>query len=75
PFYLILNVAVGGTWYFGGETPWSHCYTQGCDLKTAFWEGRGQWLPSWEEAGDKLAMQVDWIKVWQLDEMKLKQKT
>ncbi|KAJ3097535.1 hypothetical protein HDU97_004760 [Phlyctochytrium planicorne] len=61
-FYLILNVAVGGTGgYFPSGTPWS--LTSNTALRD-FWNARGQWLPSWK--GDDVAMKIDKVTVWEL---------
>jgi len=63
-FYVIFNVAVGGTnGYFPdgmGNKPWSDTSDNAPD---EFWNSVNQWLPSWK--GERAAMQVDWIKVWQ----------
>ncbi|XP_065350575.1 beta-1,3-glucan-binding protein-like [Cloeon dipterum] len=66
-FYLILNVAVGGTNYFPdgianpGGKPWSN--TSPTAFRD-FWEGRGQWEPTWQ--GDTTDMLVDYVRVWAL---------
>ncbi|KDR21213.1 beta-1,3-glucan-binding protein-like [Zootermopsis nevadensis] len=69
-FYLILNLAVGGVnGYFPdnadnpGGKPWSNNSPQ---ASTDFWNGRRQWLSSWQLGVDEdsAAMQVDYIKVW-----------
>ncbi|CAB3363618.1 Hypothetical predicted protein [Cloeon dipterum] len=67
-FYLILNVAVGGTNGFfpdgvanPGGKPWSNA------SPTAFkdfWEGKAQWEPTWQ--GDTTDMLVDYVRVWAL---------
>lgn len=61
-FYLIFNVAVGATGgYFpnDGTRPWKDDQYAMRD----FWNSRSQWLPSWH--GDDVAMQIDWVRVWQ----------
>jgi len=75
PFYLILNVAVGGAQagcpdpdLWGTSAQWcKDCWPHCQEPKTEFWEGRDQWYPSWIEAekADKLSLAVDWVKVWQ----------
>lgn len=68
-FYLILNVAVGGVnGYFpdsvpngDGRKPWSN---QDHNAPQKFWNGRGQWQPTWK--GDDAAMIVDSVRMWQL---------
>jgi hypothetical protein len=63
-FYLILNVAIGGTNGFFkdkvGNKPW------GDGSKTApkeFWDNKAQWLPTWG-AGDSRGMTVKSVKMW-----------
>lgn len=64
-----MNVAVGGTNGFfpdsvsngDGQKPWSNRDANGPEK---FWKGRGQWMPTWK--GDDAAMQVDSVKMWQL---------
>ncbi|KAI4190933.1 MAG: hypothetical protein L6R41_000452 [Letrouitia leprolyta] len=62
-FYLILNVAVGGTngWFKDGVAgkPW---VDQALDAKKSFWEARDQWYPTWEKHGE---MVVSNVKMWQ----------
>ncbi|MCJ1483495.1 hypothetical protein MMC06_003663 [Schaereria dolodes] len=62
-FYLILNVAVGGTngWFEDGKSgkPW---VDQSPTAKKDFWTARNQWLPTWQEAGQ---MVVKSVKIWQ----------
>jgi len=61
-FYLILNVAVGGTngWFADGDDgkPWvdrSHT------ARKDFWDKRDEWYPTWENAGEMLVRSV---KIW-----------
>jgi len=72
-FYILLNVAVGGTngyfpddWTNGnGPKPWTN------NSPTAFkdfWDARGNWYPTWkadENNGEGAAMQIKTIRVWQ----------
>jgi beta-glucanase (GH16 family) len=62
-FYLIMNVAVGGTAdYFPegvGGKPWNN---KDGHAVNSFWNARNQWLPTWH--GDDVAMQVDWVHVY-----------
>lgn len=66
-FYIIANVAVGGTAYFSddvtnpGGKPWSNNSPQAA---TDFWNGRGQWLPTWNFANTDRCMKIDYIRVW-----------
>jgi len=66
PFFIILNLAVGGTVsYFHKDNkptpPWDN---DGDPQKAMndFWKAKDQWLPSWKE--DETALQVDYIKIW-----------
>ncbi|MCJ1408295.1 hypothetical protein MMC19_002369 [Ptychographa xylographoides] len=62
-FYLILNVAVGGTngWFQDGINgkPW---VDQSPTAKKEFWDARNQWLPTWQQNGQ---MKVTSVKMWQ----------
>ncbi|PBP24414.1 glucan 1,3-beta-glucosidase [Diplocarpon rosae] len=64
-FYLILNVAVGGTngWFEDGKSgkPW---LDGSPTAKSDFWSQRNQWLPTWQEknAGQ---MTVSKVAMWQ----------
>ncbi|KAF1811333.1 concanavalin A-like lectin/glucanase [Eremomyces bilateralis CBS 781.70] len=64
PFYLILNVAVGGTngyWKDGvGNKPWGDA---SIDAPRQFWESQGQWYPTWGE-GAKRGLTVKSVKMW-----------
>jgi len=62
-FYLILNVAVGGTngWFqdnIDGK-PW---VDTAANAPLEFWNARNQWYPTWEQGGE---MQVKSVKMWQ----------
>ena len=66
-FYLILNVAVGGTnGYFEDgkkdDKPWSN---NGLNAVSDFWKAKDQWYPTWGSPKDR-AMVVDSVKMWQL---------
>ncbi|KAF8063423.1 GH16 beta-1,3-glucan recognition protein [Lyophyllum atratum] len=65
-FYLILNVAVGGTngWFpdSAGDKPW----LDGSQTAMAdFWKNKGKWLPTWPSSVEDRAMVVDSVKMWQ----------
>ncbi|KAJ3207911.1 hypothetical protein HDU67_007127 [Dinochytrium kinnereticum] len=63
PFYLIMNVAVGGTnGYFSEGQPWNNSNTGGAALE--FWNARERWLGTWR--GEEAAMKVDRVRVWEL---------
>lgn len=62
-FYVIFNVAVGGTGgYFpdGNGKPWSD---EDPHAVNAFWAAQDQWYPTWD--GENAALQIDSINVWQ----------
>lgn len=66
PFYLVLNVAVGGTsgWFPDGvgNKPW----LDGSKRAMAdFWKARNEWLPTWPEERERRAMVIDSVKMWQ----------
>ncbi|KAH3775029.1 beta-1,3-glucan-binding protein-like [Dreissena polymorpha] len=66
-FYLILNVAIGGTngffpddWTYNSRKPWNNnSPTEPAD----FWNHKNDWLPSWQ--GDNVAMEVDYVEMFQ----------
>lgn len=61
-FYLILNLAVGGTnGYFKDGVagkPWSDTSQR---ASSEFYDNKGQWFPTW---GDASTFQIDSVKVW-----------
>ncbi|KAI8934716.1 hypothetical protein NX059_008405 [Plenodomus lindquistii] len=63
PFYLVINVAVGGTngWFKDGKAgkPWIDASPR---AKKDFWDARAQWGSSWERGG---WMAVRSVKMWQ----------
>ncbi|KAF2636440.1 concanavalin A-like lectin/glucanase [Massarina eburnea CBS 473.64] len=62
-FYLVLNVAIGGTngWFEDGKSgkPW---IDSSPTAKRDFWQARDSWYPTWEESG---TMEVKSVKIWQ----------
>lgn len=71
-FYLIMNLAVGGTnGYFpdsgnAGGKPWTNSQSF---PHTAFWRGKEQWLDSWklgENDGLNASLIIDSVRVWAL---------
>ncbi|KAK9366564.1 concanavalin A-like lectin/glucanase domain-containing protein [Lipomyces kononenkoae] len=64
-FYLILNVAVGGTngWFPDneGNKPWNNGDRQ--TAMNSFWNARSQWEPTWGDATSR-AMIVDSVKIY-----------
>ncbi|KAG5670659.1 hypothetical protein PVAND_000907 [Polypedilum vanderplanki] len=69
-FYIIMNLAVGGTnGYFpdnlrneGSEKPWLNTSPQAL---TDFWNGREGWLPTWNlGVDDSSHLQVDYVRIY-----------
>ena len=62
-FYLILNVAVGGTngWFEDGQSgkPWVDASPT---APRDFWNARDQWYPTWQKDGE---MQIKSVKMFQ----------
>jgi hypothetical protein len=62
-FYLILNVAVGGTngWFDNGKDgkPW---VDGSQDPRGDFWKAQNMWYPTWKEGGEMI---VKSVKMWQ----------
>lgn len=67
-----MNLAVGGTAYFPddatnpGGKPW---HNTSPTAMTDFWNGRGQWLSTWNLGVDnskEASLQVDYVRVWAL---------
>ena len=63
-FYLILNVAVGGTNGFFEDgwdnKPWSN---EDPDAPRAFWNAQDQWYPTWGE-GNTRGLTVQSVKMY-----------
>ncbi|KAJ7737882.1 GH16 beta-1,3-glucan recognition protein [Mycena maculata] len=67
-FYLIMNIAVGGTngWFPDGSgKPW---LDGSATAARDFLEGQSQWYPTWPQDTDvlKRAMIIDSVKMWEL---------
>ena len=64
PFYLILNVAVGGTNGFFedgvGNKPWVNLSPY---APREFWDAQSQWYPTWG-AGDTRGLTVQKVRMW-----------
>ena len=64
-FYLILNVAVGGTGgYFPDACPNKPWLNNSSQAAYDFWNHQSTWYPTWNAATNQSAMKVDWVKVW-----------
>ncbi|XP_060535589.1 beta-1,3-glucan-binding protein-like [Cylas formicarius] len=68
-FFLIINLAVGGTSYFSdnsvnaGGKPWQN---NSPNASADFWNARSQWLPTWNPESDDSHFQIDYVRVWAL---------
>jgi hypothetical protein len=69
-FYLILNVAAGGTnSYFPDGQCGKTWNNNDPHAPNAFWNSRGAWYPSWNHpATHDAAMKIDSVKVWQFNQ-------
>lgn len=66
-FYLILNVAVGGTnGYFkdgqNDDKPWSN---DADNARAQFWAAKDKWLPTWPTDPKERGMAIESVKMWQ----------
>ena len=69
-FYLILNVAVGGSngWFLDGKDskPWVNMSPT---ARKDFWAAKDEWYPTWQsKEGDKQSrgeMKIKSVKMWQ----------
>ncbi|KAI0267999.1 concanavalin A-like lectin/glucanase [Russula aff. rugulosa BPL654] len=66
PFYLILNVAVGGTngWFpdGAGNKPWLNGALNAMQL---FAQAEDKWHNTWPASEDDRAMRIDYVKMWE----------
>ena len=63
-FYLVLNVAVGGTNSYFPDGEGGKCWTNTSPTAALdFWNCKGQWHPTW--IGDDAALQIDYVRVYQ----------
>ncbi|KAF7317248.1 Glucan 1,3-beta-glucosidase [Mycena chlorophos] len=64
-FYLIMNVAVGGTngWFPDdqGNKPWQN--NAGHPMSD-FINGKAQWMPTWPDNFEDRGMAVDYVRMW-----------
>ncbi|TNV77979.1 hypothetical protein FGO68_gene3752 [Halteria grandinella] len=65
-FYIVMNLAVGGTGnYFPdgqGGKPWANGDPH---APNAFYNAKGQWYPTWK--GEDAALKIDSVRVWSLN--------
>lgn len=69
PFYIILNVAVGGTNFFFPDDVTNQNYPKPWKnnapfAQTDFYRAKNNWYSTWK--GDDSAMQINYIRVWKL---------
>ena len=69
-FYVIMNVAVGGTngfWWssFYPKAPWKNGWSGRKKAPIDFWNARSKWLPTWK--GDETALKIKYVKVWAME--------
>ncbi len=65
-FYLILNVAVGGTNPYFPDGVGDKCWnSKSATAAKDFWSCKDKWYSSWESAGERNAMRVASVRVWQ----------
>lgn len=68
-FFLIMNLAVGGTnGYFpdagnDGGKPWANSQPF---AHTAYWNGKQQWMNTWNLMSRDSALVIDSVKIWAL---------
>lgn len=66
-FYVLINLAVGGVAYFPddavnpGGKPWKNNSPQ---ASTDFWNGRSQWMSTWNSVDKSSSFQVDYVRIW-----------
>jgi beta-glucanase (GH16 family) len=63
-FFLLLNVAVGGTTgYWSNSEPGKPWQDTDPHAVNSFWNNKASWYPTW--VGENAAMQIDYIHVYQ----------
>lgn len=66
-FYLIINLAVGGTadYFKDGVAgkPWSNMSPNAINQ---FYDAKGQWYPTWN--GEESALKIDSVRVWSFED-------
>jgi len=75
-FHFLFNVAVGGQWYIpedgcvnwdgeaGRQKPWQNGGGQQ-GMMWDFYNAKDGWLDTWTNEGDNVALQVDYVRVYQ----------
>ena len=63
PFYLIMNVAVGGTNGFFENSKQGKPWVDGSKTERKdFWERKDEWYPTWKDNGEMI---IKSVKMWQ----------
>ncbi|KAF5211949.1 putative beta-1,3-glucan-binding protein [Clavispora lusitaniae] len=67
-FFLVLNVAVGGTNGFFpdsmGDKPWTNA--QETTAPRSFWSAVSSWYPTWPQKEEDRALVVDYVKMYKI---------
>lgn len=67
-FYLIIELAVGGTsgWFpdDDGDKPWTN--GGGNEAMYDFAEAQSTWSSQWPSSVDDNAFRIDWVKMWKM---------
>jgi len=70
PFYILLNLAVGGNYFPDGcynefgEKPWYGTFVSGA--MKSFWEAHEDWEPTWNRDSLDSALIIDYVKAYSL---------
>ncbi|TFK37023.1 glycoside hydrolase family 16 protein [Crucibulum laeve] len=67
PFYLIINLAAGGTsgWFPDnkGNKPW---FDGSLTAMRDFAKAQDSWLPTWPSSAEDRSFRIDYVKMWEL---------
>ena len=67
-FYLIFNVAVGGTNDYFPDGQCGKTWTnQDPHAVNTFWNTKDTWSQTWDLEGTDSAMKIDWVRVYEMD--------
>jgi len=66
PFYVILNVAVGGTAYFADGWPGKPWRNDSPNAVNEFYNAKDAWMPTWQmnDPSHPSAMKVDYVRIY-----------
>jgi beta-glucanase (GH16 family) len=68
-FHMIINLAIGGTFFpdsainLPGGKPW---HNSSPNPMNDFWNGRSQWLPTWNRHTRDTNFMIDYVRIWAL---------